>query len=153
MISSPVRATETFSLTHVSNQLDGRDANQVGAELAMNCQDASVLDITRVVLSCGPLQSLTIKYDGSVETLSNSEPGDSRHQITDAERKGAPESILIAAMALVDDGFRITGTDFDSALRYFLFARATSCTASTPNFAGLSDLNHEDACMLHCVWI
>lgn len=114
LISSQSIHDETFRLTHVGNQLDGRDLSEVNAGLVANNVDASVLDITTVALNAGTcLQSLRLTYDGSVEAaLATANGADAESQTDNLD---APPVIVTAAKKLLAAGFTPTGKNVEGA--------------------------------------
>jgi hypothetical protein len=118
LISSTRLSDETLRLTAVTHQLDGRDINEVGTQLAAHDVDASALDNTSVALNAGTcLQTLRITYDGQVEAaLADASAGsDSKGILTGVEMKNAPASITLATEKLIAAGFRTAGANFDGA--------------------------------------
>ncbi|CAN5666072.1 hypothetical protein BH10CYA1_BH10CYA1_41590 [soil metagenome] len=120
LISSTRLSDETLRLTAVTHQLDGRDINEVGTNLALNGVDASVLDNTSVALNAGNcLQTLRITYDGNVEAALKAGVGglriDAKGILTRAEMKDAPASITLAVDKLIAAGFCTAGANFDGA--------------------------------------
>jgi hypothetical protein len=118
LISSNATAKPSLRLVHISNQLDNRDAGTVGAQLAANGCDASVLDITRIVLQgTNSLERCTIKYNNSdVKTALAADRAayetDPNHEVI--ARAHAPAVLLEAIPKFVEAGFRISGGSFES---------------------------------------
>jgi len=127
LISSTRLSDATLQLTSVSHQLDGRDINEVGSQLAAHDVDASVLDNTAIALNAGTcLQTLRITYDGNVEAAlaATSVGSDVKGFLTGVEMKHAPACISLAADKLIAAGFRTAGANFDGAsLRTITFTK------------------------------
>ncbi len=127
LISSNRLSDATMRLTAVGNQLDGRDVNEVGADLARNGVDASAVDINYVALNDGTcLQGLRITYGSDVdETLAVEGAGsDDRNVLNSVEVQRAPACISLAAQKLVAAGFSTIAGHFDGAsLRTITFEK------------------------------
>lgn len=129
LISSPLLSDATMRLTAVTNQLDGRDVTEVGAQLACHDVDASVLDNTSVVLqgeTC--LESLRITYGGDVnvdEVLARKGAGsDDGDVLGSTPVQKAPACIALAVTKLVAAGFNTVAGNFDGAsLRTITFTK------------------------------
>lgn len=98
----------TFTVTHVSNQLDGGISSDRAAALAAHDVDASALDVTRAVLTADNVH-ITLSYTS--DELSYAEQALARR---DGQSFDIVESIPALAKALRDLnslGFRQTGRD------------------------------------------
>lgn len=120
LISSTALADETMRLTAVTHQLDGRDINEVGTQLAAHDVDASALDNTAVALNDGTcLHTVRITYGGDVAAALDAAVGglriDRKGILTRAEMKHAPASITLAVEKLIKAGFCVAGANFDGA--------------------------------------
>lgn len=133
LISSTRLSDATMRLTAVSNQLDGRDVNEVGSQLAAHDVDASVLDINTVALAgTNALESLRITYGSSVEdALAIKGAGsDDNDVLNSVQVQRAPASIALAAQKLVASGFSIVAGNFDGAsLRTITFSKGDGSRA------------------------
>lgn len=121
LISSDKLASQPLKLTHVGNQLDGRDASDYGPAAVAQGVDASVLDNTRIVFENG---GLCIMYGSDVEkSFADGTPGGDERELLQAAREAkCPEVLITAGEKLIAAGFRSAALN-SGALNHLVFLK------------------------------